>query len=157
MKALILARAETAPFKPGQKRADSANVASAANDTPPLYKDLGNLHYAVSTTSAKAQAYFDQGLRLMFAFNHAESARAFREAQRLDPQCAMCFWGEALVLGPNINAPMFPEAVAPAVAAAQRAVALSANASESERMLIAAVAKRYSADPKAGACVLKRE
>ena len=69
----------------------------------------------------QAQAYFDQGLRLTYAFNHGEAQRAFRKAQKLDPACAMCFWGEALVLGPNINLPMQDDAVAPAFAAAQKA------------------------------------
>jgi hypothetical protein len=73
---------------------------------PPLYPDLGQLHFQISTTNPRAQAYFDQGLRLTFSFNHAEAIRAFRAAQRLDPQCAMCYWGEALALGPNINLPM---------------------------------------------------
>ena len=151
LRTLMLAKAETSPFQPGQRKA-----APPAADTPPLFKDLGALHFKISTANAKAQAYFDQGLRLTFAFNHAEAARAFRAAQRLDPQCAMCFWGEALVLGPNINAPMFPEAVAPAVAAAQKAVALGPAASDAEKALIAAVAKRYSADPKAERAALDK-
>ena len=142
LRSLILAKAETAPFQPGQRKSEKPVA-----DEPPLFKDLGGLHFKISTASPLAQAYFDQGLRLTFAFNHAEAARAFRAAQRLDPQCAMCFWGEALVLGPNINAPMFPEAVAPAVAAAQKAMARSSEASDAEKALISAVAKRYSTDP----------
>jgi tetratricopeptide (TPR) repeat protein len=144
---MILAKAETAPFQPGQKKAVAAS--RNADAAPPLFGDLGGLHYPVSTASPKAQAYFDQGVRLTFAFNHAEAMRAFREAQKLDPNCAMCFWGEALVLGPNINAPMFPDAVAPAFAAAQKAVERMGGASESEKALINAVARRYSSDPKA--------
>ena len=147
LKTLILAKAETAPFQPGQRAVGKDG--KAALDLPPLFKDLGGLSFRVTTANAKAQAYFDQGLRLTFAFNHAEAARAFRAAQQLDPACAMCFWGEALVLGPNINAPMFPEAMAPAVAAAQKASSLSGPASEVEKALINAVARRYSADPKA--------
>ena len=143
---LILAKAETAPFQPGQRMGGKGEKTVA--DAPPLFKDLGGLHFKISTANAQAQAYFDQGLRLTFAFNHAEAARAYRAAQHLDPQCAMCFWGEALVLGPNINAPMFPEAVAPAVVAAQKAVERSASAGDAEKALINAVAKRYSADPK---------
>jgi hypothetical protein len=80
--------------------------AGAAQDAVPLYDDLGGYHYQVTTTVPLAQRYFDQGLRLYYAFNHAEAIRAFREAQRLDPQCAMCWWGEALSWGPNINLPM---------------------------------------------------
>ena len=74
--------------------------------------------------SGRAQAWFDQGMRLSFAFNHAEAQRAFREAQKLDPECALCYWGEALVLGPNINVPMMPEANEPALAALAKAVEL---------------------------------
>ena len=81
---------------------------------PPLWDDLG------TTKSTEAQRYFDQGLRWAANFNHAEARRAFRKAQRLDPTCAMCFVGEALVLGPNINVPMDPEANAPAIAALRK-------------------------------------
>lgn len=140
----MLAQAETAPFKPAQQ-ARQPDAAGA----PPLYKDLGQLHMSVTTRSPQAQAYFDQGLRLLFAFNHAEAARAFRAAQQADPQCAMCHWGEALVLGPNINAPMFPEAVAPAAAAAARAAAAAGNASPVEQALVRAVGQRYAAQPPA--------
>src|SRR5262249_28416944 len=94
-------------------------------------------------------AYFDQGLRLTYAFNHGEAQRAFRKAQRLDPACAMCFWGEALVLGPNINLPMQPDAVAPAFAAASKARALADKATPRAQALIAAVGARYAEDPKA--------
>ncbi|WP_229502824.1 tetratricopeptide repeat protein [Pseudoduganella guangdongensis] len=140
----MLAQAETAPFKPTQQ-ARQAEQASP----PPLYKDLGQLQMPVTTRSPRAQAYFNQGLRLLFAFNHAEAARAFRAAQQADPQCAMCHWGEALVLGPNINAPMFPEAVAPAAAAAARAQAAAGPASPVEQALVRAVVQRYSAQPGA--------
>jgi hypothetical protein len=80
--------------------------ASAAVPTVPLYDNLGDHHVAISTSVPGAQSYFDQGMRLYYAFNHAEAVRAFREAQRLDPDCAMCWWGEALAWGPNINLPM---------------------------------------------------
>ena len=144
---LILAKAETAPFQPGQTL--MANGDKSVIDMPPIYSGLGTLHYPISTANRKAQAYFDQGIRLTFAFNHAEAGRAFRAAQQLDPQCAMCYWGEALILGPNINAPMFPDAVGPAFAAAKKAVDTSNNASEREKLLIQALARRYSADSKA--------
>ena len=140
----MLAQAETAPFKPVQQ----ARTPQEASP-PPLYKDLGKLHYSVTTRSPRAQAFFDQGLRLLFAFNHAEAARAFHAAQQADPQCAMCHWGEALVLGPNINAPMFPEAMAPAFAAAERAAAAANTASPVEQALVRAVNKRYAAQPPA--------
>jgi tetratricopeptide (TPR) repeat protein len=116
---------------------------------PPLWDNLGTLSVPITTSSARAQRYFDQGLRLAFAFNHAEARRAFRKAQRLDPDCALCWWGGALVLGPNINAPMAPEAQAPALAALGRAEAAAGGAGDWERALIAALARRYSGDPQA--------
>ena len=92
-----------------------------ADNKPPLFASLGDFTYPITTKEAPAQSYFDQGLRLMHAFNHPEALRAFRWAQQIDPACAMCSWGEAYVLGPNINAPMDPEAIAPAAAAISRA------------------------------------
>ncbi len=102
---LILAQTETKPFKPQPMQAAGGDV--------PLYDNLGTLSFKVGTRNPKAQAYFDQGMRWSFAFNHAEAQRAFQAAQKEDPKLAMAWWGEALVLGPNINAPMVPEAVAP--------------------------------------------
>lgn len=138
-------KTETAPFQPQPMKAATAVAV-------PLYKDLGNLHFPISSRSA--QAYFDQGLRLSFAFNHAEAQRAFQAAQKADPDCAACFWGEALVLGPNINVPMMPEANAPALAALARAEALKDKAGAKERALIEALEKRYAADPAADRAAL---
>ena len=78
------------------------------NDTPiaPRLDGLGDYHYKVTTDSSEAQAFFDQGLRLTYGFNHAEAIRAFKEAARLDQNFAMAYWGQALALGPNINDPM---------------------------------------------------
>jgi hypothetical protein len=133
-----------------QARSNAASPALAfADSDPPLWDGLGSLTYKVTTSSKAVQDYFDQGLRLMHAFNHEEAQRAFRKAQKLDPDCAMCFWGEALVLGPNINMPMVEEAVAPAFAAAQKARALAAKASPQEQALIAALSARYGEDAKA--------
>lgn len=149
---LVLAQAqtETAPFRPGQAVPPQKGAGrDAAGSAPPLYANLGKLHVPVTTANPRAQAYFDQGMRLTFAFNHAEAARAFRAAQQHDPHCAMCHWGEALVLGPNINAPMVPEAAAPAAAAAARAVALAGKSTPPEQALIRAVARRYMATPPA--------
>lgn len=137
-KALVRVKSETAPFQPVPMQ--------AAGGTVPLYANLGTLAFPISTRNPKAQAYFNQGMRLSFGFNHAEAQRAFQAAQQLDPDCAMCFWGEALVLGPNINVPMMPEANAPALAALARAVALKGRTSELEQMLIGALEKRYAAD-----------
>src|SRR5438046_9263332 len=97
----------------------AATSAPAFADTePPLWGGLGSIAYKITTANERAQAYFDQGMRLTYAFNHGEAQRAFRTAQKLDPECAMCFWGEALVLGPNINLPMQEGAVASAYVAA---------------------------------------
>jgi tetratricopeptide (TPR) repeat protein len=116
---------------------------------PPLWSTLGSLSYPIITKSPQAQQYFDQGLRLSFGFNHAEAQRAFRKAQHLDPDCAMCYFGEALVLGPNINVPMGPEADTAARAAISKAQSLTSGSSEKEKALIAALALRYSTDPAA--------
>lgn len=121
---------------------------------PPLFDTLGSLSWKVTTASPEAQAFFDQGLRLSYGFNHFEARRAFRKAARLDPGCAMCYWGEALVLGPNINVPMDPAASAPAVEAIGKAKQAAHHAPAKEQALIAALEKRYSADPGADRRVL---
>ncbi|NCT66579.1 MAG: hypothetical protein GXC76_02930 [Rhodanobacteraceae bacterium] len=139
-------KAETKPFPPQPMK--------AAAGTPPLYGNLGTLSLKAGTRNAKAQAYFDQGLRWAFAFNHAEAQRAFRAAQQQDPAFALAHWGEAFVLGPNINAPMLPEAVAPAWAALEKAVELAPAAPARDRALIAALQKRYSPDPAADRAML---
>ncbi|MCH7549742.1 MAG: hypothetical protein IH969_09455 [Candidatus Krumholzibacteriota bacterium] len=117
--------------------------------TAPLFNNLGTYHRRVSTEVALAQKYFDQGLILSYGFNHAEAARSFREAQKLDPDCAMAYWGEALVLGPNINAPMEDESVPLAWAALQKALERIDKASARERAYIQALSKRYAANPVA--------
>lgn len=122
---------------------------AAVADAVPLYDDLGDLTYPITTQNELAQRYFDQGLRLTYAFNHAEARRAFREAQRLDADCAMCYWGEAFVLGPNINAPMDEAAGNPAVAAINKAKALAHHANAREQALINALAARYAQDTNA--------
>ncbi|MGV7227876.1 MAG: tetratricopeptide repeat protein [Nitrospirales bacterium] len=109
-----------------------------------LHEALGRHHFRISTPIPMAQRYFDQGMILMYGFNHAEAARSFQYAQTLDPTCAMCFWGEALVLGPNINAPMADSAVPQAWTAVEQARALAKGASEKEQALIQAVSKRYA-------------
>ena len=141
LQTLVLAQTETRPFPPQPMK--------AAPGLPALYDNLGTLSFAAGTDDARAQAYFDQGLRWAFAFNHAEAQRAFQAAQAQDPQFALAHWGEALVLGPNINAPMLPDAVAPAWAALQKAVELAPAAPARDRALIAALQQRYSPDPAA--------
>jgi tetratricopeptide (TPR) repeat protein len=112
----------------------------------PLF-NLGNHRHPISTQNPLAQRYFNQGLILAYGFNHAEAIRSFQEAARLDPNCAMCYWGIALALGPNINAPMADAAVPPAWTALQKAIALAPKASSREQAYIQALAKRYSAKP----------
>src|SRR3981189_1559022 len=86
----------------------------------PLYNDLGNYHYAITTRSPEAQKYFDQGLTLSYAFNHAEAIRSFRQGIALDADCAMCYWGVAFAYGPNINAPITEEAAKEGFAAIEQ-------------------------------------
>jgi tetratricopeptide (TPR) repeat protein len=127
---------------------------TVAPDSVPLYDNLGDHRRAVTTSVPRAQQYFDQGLRLSYGFNHPEAIRAFREAQRLDPNCAMCWWGEAYAWGPNINAPMDSASGVAAHAAAQQALAHLAHASPVEQALIRAVAARYAAVPPADRAAL---
>ena len=112
--------------------------------TAPLLHGIGPLHVPISTKSDQAQKYFDQGFTLMYGFNHAEAIRSFKEAARIDPTCAICWWGVALSYGPNINAPMEQAAVPEAWKALQTAQSLRANASPREQAYIDAVAARYS-------------
>jgi tetratricopeptide (TPR) repeat protein len=110
----------------------------------PLFSNLGRLHYPITTSSDRAQQYFDQGLRLVFAFNHEEAINSFREAARLDPQAAMPHWGIALALGPNINLPMDRAQETQAFAAVQTALTLAKRATVPERSYIEALATRYA-------------
>jgi tetratricopeptide (TPR) repeat protein len=125
-----------------------ARVAAAAETgpVPALVDGLGPRRVTITTPSEQAQRYFDQGLAWAYGFYHAEAVRAFRASQQLDPACAMCWWGEALALGPNINMPMVEAAVAPARAALARAQELAAGAAPKEQALIAALARRYAPD-----------
>ena len=102
----------------------AAADSSAAGRTP-LYDNLGTYHMAISTRSPVAQRYFDQGIRLTYGFNHDEAIKSFREGMREDSTCAMCWWGIAYALGPNINVPMDTAAVGPAWEALQQAVRLA--------------------------------
>jgi len=132
---------------------DDDRLSLAQRAGAPLFDGMGDHHHPITTKSADAQRYFDQGLVIDFAFNHAESARSFRAAQTLDPDCAMCFWGEALALGPNINVTsngqvvMSDEDRRKAHAAIRRAVALKDGVTQKERDYIDALAVRYNGDP----------
>ncbi len=116
-------------------------------DTVPLYTNLGAHHKRISTRVPATQQYFDQGLRLVYGFNHAEAIRSFTRAAALDPTCAMCYWGIALAYGPHVNAPMDTASGVAAYAAAQKALALTSHATAPERAYIEAVVQRYEAVP----------
>ena len=113
----------------------------------PLFENLGSLSFPITTSEEMAQTFFNQGLRLTYAFNHAEAHRSFMEASRLDPKSAMTYWGQAYALGPNINDPLplderkekYNEAMA-------KAKKLAATASPKEQALINALTSRYSTD-----------
>ncbi|PZQ57292.1 MAG: hypothetical protein DI570_20040 [Phenylobacterium zucineum] len=133
----------------------SAFAAPASTAGPiPLFDDLTRSPFPISTTVTDARRYFSQGLMMAYGFNHAGAVRSFREAQRLDPACAICWWGEAVALGPNINAAMDDRDRGAALDAMDRAMALRQHASPLERALIEAVARRYSRDPKADRAAL---
>jgi tetratricopeptide (TPR) repeat protein len=146
---LALASVATADLAAQEHRHPPSLPTSESGDAPPLYDDLGTLHYSVSTASDQAQQYFDQGFRLTYAFNHDEAIKSFKRALAFDSTCAMCYWGIAYALGPNINLPMDTSRVAPAWDASYNAVRLSINVSPRERAFIDALSRRYSADPTA--------
>ena len=128
-----------------------ATTAEAQRPAPdgslaPRLQNLGSHTFPVTASSARAQLFMNQGLNLAYGFNHAEAARAFREAARLDPGCAMALWGQALVLGPNINAAMDPKDEPAALELARKATALKAGATPREQAYIDALAERYSGD-----------
>jgi tetratricopeptide (TPR) repeat protein len=114
-----------------------------------LISGLGAIHHPVSTANPQAQEFFDQGLNLIYAFNHDEAVRSFQHAAKLDPHLAIAYWGIALALGPNINSAIDPDRELAAYQAVQQALALSSKASKQEQDYITALAKRYSQDPSA--------
>jgi tetratricopeptide (TPR) repeat protein len=125
--------------------AAQTRIAGEVNELgAPLFNDLGDHEFAITTRSAQTQKYFNQGLILTYGFNHGEAIRSFQEAIRLDPNCAMCYWGVALALGPNINKPMDTADVPRAWDALQQAKRLAANATEKEKAYINALATRYA-------------
>ncbi len=121
-----------------------------AGNTVPLYDNLGSLHHPITTAHPKAQQYFDQGLRLVYAFNHEEAINSFEQALTLDEKAAMAWWGIALALGPNINLPMGPEEELRAFKAIHQAKNVANGISPSERAYIEALATRYSSTPETG-------
>ena len=118
-------------------------LAANQTDVPPLFDNLGSLHHPITTTSEQAQRYFDQGLRLVYAFNHEEAVRSFEAAAHLDPQAAMPYWGIALALGPNINSVMEKKDERRAVEMVQKARRLAGSATPGEQAYIDALVARY--------------
>ena len=131
------------------RESEQANKPSPSGALAPRLQNLGKHTFPVSCTSKRAQLFINQGVNLAYAFNHAEAGRSFREAARLAPDCAMAYWGQALVLGPNINVPMDQEAEPKAHELAQKAMSLrnKAGVTDRERALIEALAQRYTGDP----------
>ncbi len=124
------------------------SIAATKNEPRPrLMPGLGDVHHPVSTKNREAQQFFDQGLKLVYGFNHDEARRSFQRAAGLDPKLAMAWWGVALTLGPNYNLPVDLEREKAGYDAVQRAVSLQENASEPERAYINALTVRYSNDP----------
>jgi tetratricopeptide (TPR) repeat protein len=126
------------------EKTPAADRPAPTGELAPRLQNLGAHVFPVTTRSRRAQLFVSQGVNLAYGFNHAEAGRAFREAARLDPKLAMAYWGQALVLGPNINAVMAPEDEPKAYALAQKAVALKKGASEREKAYIDALAQRYT-------------
>lgn len=131
----------------GQQPGHQMNM--KAEGSADLMPGMGSMHHRVSTRNQLAQKFFDQGISFVFAFNHEEAIRSFKRAAELDPKLAMAHWGIGLALGPNINLDVDPAREKAAYDAVQKALALSTNATANERAYIAALAKRYSIDPKA--------
>ncbi len=136
-------------FKPGVRLAAMGGAAAADASDVPIFSGLGELSFEITTNSDLARRYFEQGLALTYGFNHAAALESFRAAQAADPTCAICYWGAAYVLGPNINDPMHDENIAPAFAEIAQASALKGDATTREQALIDALSARYSADPNA--------
>ena len=114
-----------------------------AASTATLLPGLGTTHHEIATRSAEAQKFFDQGLTLVYGFNHDEAIRSFRRAAELDPASPMPLWGIALALGPNINLDVDPAREQEAHETAQRALRLAASAPAAERTYAAALVKRF--------------
>ena len=143
---LVVAACTQQSNAPTSAAVDGLVVGADGESTAPLLDKIGSVHFPITTNAPRAQAYFNQALTLSYGFNHAEAARSFREAARLDPTCGICWWGVALVHGPNINREMSADDVGVAWNALSRARALAAQESPVERALIEALGYRYSED-----------
>ena len=128
--------------------AEEHEAAQAAKSAA-LFPGLGHLHHPIHTARPEAQRFFDQGLTLVYAFNHEEAARSFERAAELDPRSPMPLWGMALAVGPNYNLDVDPDREKQAYDAIQKALSLSHDAPANERDYCATLATRFSNDPKA--------
>jgi len=126
---------------------EGRGAGEAAKSGAPLFEKLGTHHHPITTKSPLAQKYFDQGLILCYGFNHQEAIRSFTEATRIDPDCAMAYWGIAFAHGPNINAPMSDEAAGKAYDALQKALKVAGKVSKREQAYVQALTKRYAEKP----------
>jgi tetratricopeptide (TPR) repeat protein len=144
--ALIMLAGVMLTEKPASADKDTQDVHSTTipDQIAPRLQNLGDYKFPVTTSSARAQLFINQAMMLTYGFNHAEAKRSFREAARLDPDCAMAYWGMALVLGPNINMAMPPEAEPEAYKLISKAIELKNNASEKEQAYIDALSVRYT-------------
>ena len=131
------ARYALQPVSPPEAAAVGAN----------LLQGLGNHHFAVTSRHPEVQRWFNQGLMLTYGFNHDAAERSFLKATELDPECAMCWWGAALVVGPHVNAGMDPKDNAAAWSRLQKARAFAPRASEREQAFISALSARYADHP----------
>lgn len=120
----------------------------AEKNQAPLFNDLGDFHFPISTKMPLAQRYFDQGLTLYYGFEWGESIRSFKEATRLDPNCGMCYWGLALAIGSKINAPISGNEYSDAKSAIEKAISLKSFESPEEQAYIQALSLRYKHQPK---------
>ena len=120
---------DTSAAAPGGASHPGMSVCTNPNGKKmPLFDNLGTHEHKITTSVPEAQAYFNQGYRYLFNFNHAAAISSFQEALKRDPNCAMCWWGISFAYGPNINMPMMPDANAPAVEALKNAQRLAAGA-----------------------------
>jgi tetratricopeptide (TPR) repeat protein len=155
--ALLAATAREPAAQEHQGHEHGTAMPAADSATPgrtPIYDNLGRYHMAITVRSPLAQQYFDQGLRLTYGFNHDEAVKSYAEGIGQDSTCAMCWWGIAYALGPNINVPMDTAAVRPAWDALQQAVRLAPRVSPREQAYIKALQARYVAEPTANRAAL---
>jgi tetratricopeptide (TPR) repeat protein len=146
--AAAVAQTPAAPVHKHYERPPGYDQSEPGKPVAPRLQNLGAHTFTVTTSSARAQLFINQGINLAYGFNHAEAARAFAEAARLDPNCAMAYWGHALVLGPNINAPMDPNDEPTAFDLVQKAKALKEKVTRREQAYIDALGTRYTGQPE---------